>query len=173
MLASCDGVEISLVIWKDDRLVTLLSTFAGENPSKSVQRFDRKLKKKMDVNCPFVIREYNRHMGGVDLLDSNLGPVKILRRSKKWYLRIFYHLLDLTVANSWILYKRVQEQNGKTQKCSTQAKFKTILASTLCLIGQGPSGVKRGRPSSSDVEQKLQNKKKRTRTSPSCKRSSA
>lgn len=34
-------------------------------------------------------------------------------------------------------------------------------ATTLCLLGQGASGVKRGsRPSSSDVKQKFQNKKK-------------
>lgn len=161
MVASCDGVDISGVVWKDNKTVTLLSTFAGESPIETVQRYDRKQKKTVNINCPFVIREYNRHMGGVDLLDSNLGRVKILRRSKKWYFRVFYHLLDLTVANSWILYKRVHQQKGIAGKCLTQAKFRSILAATLCSIGQTKIAAKRGRPSTEDVEQKLQLKKKR------------
>ncbi|KAJ8938650.1 hypothetical protein NQ314_011389 [Rhamnusium bicolor] len=92
----------SLVVWKDNKLVTFLSTFAGEVPKTTVKRYDKKEKKSIEIDCPFIVKEYNHHMGGVDLLDSNLGRLKILQ-SKKWYFRIFDHLLDLTVVNSWIL----------------------------------------------------------------------
>ncbi|KAJ8969607.1 hypothetical protein NQ314_001673 [Rhamnusium bicolor] len=40
-----DGVEISSVVWKDNKIVTLLSTFAGINPSDKVSRFDKKKRK--------------------------------------------------------------------------------------------------------------------------------
>lgn len=161
MVGTCDGIEISAVVWKDNKTVTLLSTFAGENPVERVERFDRKQKKKVNVNCPFIIKEYNRHMGGVDLLDSNLARVKILLRSRKWYIRLFYHLLDMSVANSWTLYRKVQEQKGDSNKGISQAKFRAALAATLCSIGQSTSGNKRGRPSLGDIEKKIQAKKKK------------
>lgn len=68
MVASVGSEELSSVVRKDYKLVTLLSTFAGQNPVESVERFDRKLKNIVLVNCPFIINEYNRHMGGIDLL---------------------------------------------------------------------------------------------------------
>ncbi|KAF2883891.1 hypothetical protein ILUMI_22276 [Ignelater luminosus] len=39
--ADIDGVEISSVIWKDNKTVTLLSSFAGELPFSQVKRFDK------------------------------------------------------------------------------------------------------------------------------------
>lgn len=53
-------------MWKDNKVVTLLSTYCGKHPIYSVKRFDKKLKTQIEVDCPFLIKEYNRHMGGVD-----------------------------------------------------------------------------------------------------------
>ncbi|KAF2886474.1 hypothetical protein ILUMI_19699 [Ignelater luminosus] len=90
LVGNYDGIDISSVVWKDNKLVTLLSTFADEEPRTVVERCDRKKKMRniISVSCPFVIEEYNRNMGGVYFLDSNLGRVKILQRSKKWALQI-------------------------------------------------------------------------------------
>lgn len=49
-------------------------------------------------------------MGGVDLLDANIGRYKIKMRTIKWYMRLFYNLIDVTIVYSWILYKKVFEQ---------------------------------------------------------------
>jgi hypothetical protein len=43
-------------------------------------------------------------MGGVDLLDSLLGLYRIHIRSKKWYHRLFFHMLDVIICNAWLLY---------------------------------------------------------------------
>lgn len=51
-------------------------------------------------------------MGGVDNLDANVGRYKIRLKSKKWYLRIFYHLFDLCVINAWLLYQRVAKEKN-------------------------------------------------------------
>ena len=72
-------------------------------------------------------------MGGVDLLDSFIGRSKIRLKSKKWYMRIFYHLLDITCANSWIIYKKIQQE--KNEKFLSLPDFKTELAEFLCLTG--------------------------------------
>lgn len=37
-----DGVEISSVVWKDNKIVTLLSTHSGQLPETEVERYDKK-----------------------------------------------------------------------------------------------------------------------------------
>lgn len=95
------GTKIAAVSWNDNKVVTLLSTFVGVDPITVISRFSKKEKKMTYIDCPSVIKVYNKHMGGVDLLDSLLGRHKIKMRSRKWYMRLFYHLLDMTVVNSW------------------------------------------------------------------------
>jgi hypothetical protein len=95
----------------------LLSTLAGKIPMHQVERYDRKHKKRVTVDCPEIVKAYNKHMGGVDLLDSIMGRNKIKIRSKKWYFRLFYHLLDMSIVNAWLLYKSVE--TGKTNPKET------------------------------------------------------
>lgn len=97
-------------------------------------------------------------MGGVDLLDSLMGRHKIIMKSRKWYMRIFYHLVDLTVVNLWLLYKRVLRAKGiKDSNILNQAKFRAEVACSLSKVGTGPS--KRGRPTS--LENEIKTKRKR------------
>lgn len=51
-------------------------------------------------------KEYKRHLGGVDLLDSNISRHKIFTTSEKWFISLFYHVLDMTLAKGWTLYRR-------------------------------------------------------------------
>lgn len=142
-----DSVEISTVIYKDNSNVVLLSTFVGEEPRKDVRRYDRKKKEHIEVPCPAIVSAYNSHMGNVDLLDSNIGRFRIRMKSRKWYFRLFYHLVDLAVINSWILHRRVAEQKNET--AMTQKKFRVDLLQSLLKIGPKPQ--KRGRPRSTDI----------------------
>lgn len=96
-------------------------------------------------------------MGGVDLLDSYLGRSKIKIKSKKWYIRLFYHLLDLTVVNSWILFKKIRTQQENSSKI-TLVEFKSVVAQ--CLTDRGIQKHSRGRPSI-NLENKIQAKKRR------------
>lgn len=104
------GTKISAVVWKDNRLVTLLSTYVGEQPKNEVKRFSKAQKKSVKIVCPNSVIVYNKHISGVDLLDANIGRYKIKMRTIKWYMCLFYHLLDVTIVNFWILYKKVFEQ---------------------------------------------------------------
>ena len=45
--------------------------------------------------------EDNQSMGGVDLADY-----RIQIRSKKYYLKLIFHMLNMIMVNSWLLYKR-------------------------------------------------------------------
>lgn len=158
-VAVIEGVEISSVVWKDNKIVTLISSFTGELPLSHVKRFDKKENKSIDIPCPNLVKEYNRHMGGVDLLDGLIGRYKIRMRTKKWYLRLFYHLMDVTIINCWLLYRKIRRDRKETYL--PLAQFRAELA--YCLCNQGtPSTSKRGRPS--NLEKNIQAKKKRSAT---------
>ena len=80
-------------------------------------------------------------MRGVDLLDSHLGRQRIHIKSKKWYFRLFYHFIDITVTNSWIMYKRVVGDKIRLKDFIGQ------VGESLCKVNS--KITKRGRPSNS------------------------
>lgn len=164
MVTKIDDVEIASVTWRDTKVVSLISNFVGANPMQSVERFDKKLKKKVVVDCPNIVKEYNSNMGGVDLLDSMIGRGKIKIRSKKWYMRIYYHLLDITITNAWILYKKVNFHRGVEKKrMMTLGDFRIELSVTLCKLNRVSRNV--GRPPT-EVSRKIDLKRKRPNCCP-------
>ncbi|XP_025407423.1 piggyBac transposable element-derived protein 3-like [Sipha flava] len=54
-ITSYKGAPLSNVVWKDNKLVTLMSTYCGVEPKSSIERFDKKSKNKTTVECPFII----------------------------------------------------------------------------------------------------------------------
>ncbi|XP_046666750.1 piggyBac transposable element-derived protein 3-like [Homalodisca vitripennis] len=136
-----NDTKLSMVSWRDNDSVMLGSTLCGVVPMESIKRYDRKAKKYIDVPCPQIVKVYNKHMGGVDLMDSHIGRHHIRLRSRKWYFRMFYHMVDMAVVNAWILHSTLSETKGMTQK-----EFRTDLGVTLCKIGS-VNTPKRGRPS--------------------------
>lgn len=97
------GAPISVVGWKDNRVVSFISTFLGGVPESTIKRYDRKTKEKSVILCFNIVNEYNKHMGGVDTLDVHLNHYHIILRSKKLHMRLFYHILDLMTINAFII----------------------------------------------------------------------
>ncbi|XP_060800724.1 piggyBac transposable element-derived protein 3-like [Amyelois transitella] len=159
-VANVDDTEIATIMWYDNKPVVLSSSFVGREPVHQVKRYCKKAKKYIYVDCPQIVKIYNQHMGGVDLLDSFLGKYKIKIRTRKWYLRLFYHLLDVVVINSWLLYRRVGEQNGTPTPLKLR-DFKFEVAKSLCMSGLSMN-KKRGRPSSASTEIELKRTKRNT-----------
>lgn len=113
------GVDIATVLWKDNKCVRLASTYVGElafaranpeNQPAKASRFDRKAKKYVSIDCPQIIREYNSHMGGVDLMDGLMGRYHIRAKSRDAMVRLFYHFIDMAATNSYILYRRLHAE---------------------------------------------------------------
>lgn len=48
---------------------------------------------------------YNQSMGGVDRADQLLAFHRNDLKTKKWYKRVIFHLLDLALVNSRLLYR--------------------------------------------------------------------
>ena len=98
------------------------------NPVAHISRFEHKAKECVNVPCPSIVSTYNKFMGGVDLLDSLLSLYRIHIRSKKWYHKLFFHFLDVTVVQSWLIHCRgVTGNEGKLRL----REFKMILANSL------------------------------------------
>ncbi|KAJ8948032.1 hypothetical protein NQ318_003365 [Aromia moschata] len=48
-------------------------------------------------------------MGGVDNVDIQLSITETVRKTMKWYRKVFFHLIDLNVSNAHALYKMRNE----------------------------------------------------------------
>ena len=74
-----------------------------------VQRPVKGLASKVSVSCLNAIKFYNKYMGGVDLVDQITAAYHLDRRSSiRFYLRIFFYLMDVACANSYISYSMLQ-----------------------------------------------------------------
>ena len=106
-----------------------------------------------------MVKKYNEFMGGVDLMDSLISLYKIHIRSHKFYHKIIYHMLDVTVVNSWLLYRRDCNSAQVPLKDVLPLKdFKLSVANSLVLAGK-VLHKRQGKPSLS-VELKQSEKRK-------------
>ncbi|GBP23219.1 PiggyBac transposable element-derived protein 1 [Eumeta japonica] len=70
-VADVNGIDISTVAWKDSKIINLPSTFAGQKSETDIRKWDKQNSKYMNIKRPNVVGEYNRYMGGVDLLEHH------------------------------------------------------------------------------------------------------
>ena len=105
-------------------------------------------KKHILIQRPKVIEAYNEHMGGVDLIDMLISLYRINVGTKKYYVKIIFHLIDLSVVNGWLLYRRhcSQLQVPKKDIMSLLA-FRVNIATVLLKSNPLPAIIKHGRPS--------------------------
>jgi len=114
------------------------------------------------IPCPSVVKEYNLHMGGVDLMDSLISLYRIHTRSKKYYHKLVFHCADVALVNSWLLYRRdCKDLCVPSQKVMMLQEFEFSVAEALLLEGKSPQPRKGGRPSSDTTEERFTKKKKR------------
>lgn len=93
--------KIMALQWFDRKKVTMISTIHSIKDIRTKNYYIRTRK-------PEVIQDYNHNMGGVDKVDQCIQPYSCSRkRTKKYYKKIFYHLLDITIWNSYVLYNKV------------------------------------------------------------------
>jgi hypothetical protein len=82
---------MTVLVWKDKRDVYIcwLTFMLLQQKAISIK--------------PAIVANYNMHMGYVDKADRMTNSYSISRRTWKWMKKLFFHLLDLTILNSFIL----------------------------------------------------------------------
>ena len=107
--------NVTLVRWKDNKVVTVASTIYGKEPMKRARRYVKDKGGRVEIDQPNSISVYNKTMGGVDRMDQNIGAYMMNIRSKKWWWPLFRFCVDLAVNNAFQLYRLQPLQQGEKQ----------------------------------------------------------
>jgi len=111
--------------WFDNKVVSMLTT--AENANDCV-RVERKSKtggvwRTVVVQQPQAIASYNQYMNAVDRSDQILATNNVLRKCKRWWKTLFFHLIDIAVVNSFILFREHQTQFPDVQQLQRTADY--------------------------------------------------
>ena len=58
--------NITVVRWKDNKVVNAVSTFTGKQQIQQVKRYYHREKRRVNIEQPNVMNQYNMAMGRVD-----------------------------------------------------------------------------------------------------------
>ena len=90
----------------------------------------RKEKVRKNIPCPKIVQQYNKSMGGVDMADMLL-PLHRQSWAKRWYQKIFWHLIDMAKINAWILQRRQENKPKNEEVWRHQPRVKSLLKHCL------------------------------------------
>lgn len=122
--------------WMDNKVVTVMSTNSQPSATGTVLR-RKKDGSRVPVPCPESVILYNRWMGAVDHGDQLRGYYSCRTKSRKFYKYIYHFLLDVTITNSFILYKHFHPN----PQYKTIREFRLQLARELFIVVGGDQVV--------------------------------
>lgn len=103
--------RVMVQVWMDNKPVYFMTTLyrpVHETDTPQNQKFLKRKGRKFgkngtDIPCSPRVLDHNNNMGGVDYFDQMMKYHKYGRKSKKWYMHVFYHLLELCIHKSFVL----------------------------------------------------------------------
>ena len=148
--------ELLATVWVDKRTIYFLSTI---HPAESPDGTDPPTVKRRkidgtqeDVSCPTLLPDYQAYMRGVDRGDQLQTYYNVGRRSRKWWKRIFFYLLECAILNAYILDRFVHPQEhaqvGRSKRDILE--FREDLVDQL--IGNFCSRQRVGRPLNAELD---------------------
>lgn len=96
---------ITIAKWKDKRDVLMIST------KHRLRLIEVRNRRGRNISKPNIIEDYNQHMSGVDRCDQMTSYYKTPRKTIRWYMKVFLHLLDVAVWNSCWVYNQINSRN--------------------------------------------------------------
>jgi len=96
--------KLLAIHWKDRRDVYMLTSM-NTNEMVDTKKIDRKTGKK--YLKPQCVVSYNKNMGTIDKTDMLLSSTECVRRTLKWYKKLFFHIIDMSMLNAYSAYKTV------------------------------------------------------------------
>ena len=141
---------MTALVWKDRREVYMLTNM---DPPPVEGNFcddsNRPVK-------PHIVEWYNRHKGVIENSYRMANSYLRDRRNLKWTMKLFFHLLDLTILNSWILpssrgaqythrdfrlllLRNLIEEAGKAKIAHPQFDWKTKYSGSKCCAARESS----------------------------------
>lgn len=92
--------------WKDKKYIFMLSTI-HDNSMELSSRIHRNTG--LPVIKPKAVVDYSKNMGSVDTADMLLSSMQCIRKTVKWYKKLFFHLLDMHLLNAFYCYRHLKD----------------------------------------------------------------
>jgi hypothetical protein len=124
--------ELGALVWKDRRLVYLLTTHTSPQATTAVKRRSEN-GDTIERSVPTAVVEYNQHKSGVDTVDQLHSYYSIGRRSKKWWPRLAWWLIDMCIINAYSLFTQ------RSHVPTSQLEFRMQLVQSLTEAYSPPS----------------------------------
>nr|XP_012150918.1 PREDICTED: piggyBac transposable element-derived protein 4-like [Megachile rotundata] len=146
--------DILLLAWRDKRIVTILSSY--DTSGTTIVERRKKQAGTINIIKPNVVINYNKNMGGVDKADQLETSYCFMRKSCKWWRKLFFWGLEISAINSYILYK----MSARRESRKPMPHFMFVRKLVAQLVGDFRDGAdsKPGRPSTSDKNDRLNGK---------------
>ncbi|XP_046828679.1 piggyBac transposable element-derived protein 4-like isoform X2 [Vespa crabro] len=101
-IVACRNENVLLFQLRDKKIVSMISTW---------HTVEIETKNKI----PHIIQDYNKNMNGVNLANDCASVYCFMKKTLKWWRRLFFWGLEMSVINSYILYNyRERESNSMT-----------------------------------------------------------
>src|SRR4029077_10654353 len=94
--------------WMDRRLVYILTAHTSPAETTTIE-CRSKDGATVQRSVPKAVADYNQHKGGVDTLDQLHSYYSIGRKSKKWWPRLAWWLIDMCIINAYSLYQQKKQ----------------------------------------------------------------
>ena len=133
--------DLFATCWMDKKPVSFCGTAFGL-VDDSCDRKDRVTGASNPVCIPVMAKRYQDFMGGVDMGDQTkmqYGVVRNFTTLKPWF-KLMVGLIDITLANAWVLYKRCPSTSDKT----THYEFLWAVAEGLFALGRPTQLAQKG-----------------------------
>ena len=102
-----DQNGLSITKWMDNKAVHFISNMHNPHISENTSR-KNKDGSEIIIGGNLVNKDYNKHMGYVDKADMLKSLYGLDRKSKKWWHRIAFHFLDVSLVNAFVLFKNIR-----------------------------------------------------------------
>lgn len=127
--ANFRDTQLYFTSWMDNKPVNMLSTYPTQ--WAYVKRAKKNARgaayETVNYKRPTIIGDYNKGMGGTDLMDQFTSYYVNHTRAGKWQIRLFNHFLMVTCVNAYILWK----DHTKPEKDEGVLHFIDILTTEL------------------------------------------
>ena len=101
--------KIHCFVWLDNKPVIFIDILFRHHTPTTVPR-GLNDGTRIQVSCLYAVRAYNENIGGLDLADQMRRFYTCTHKSsRRWYLRMFWFLVDLAIDNAFILECIVHE----------------------------------------------------------------
>ena len=142
--------------WVDNKVVSMITTVGNANERGQVTRrvrTDGEWGERL-VRQPQIFKTYNMKMNAVDRSDQILSAFSTRRKCVRWWKTLFFHLIDIAVVNSFILFQAHRATYPEIERPAeySQCDFRDEIVREICGLdefGDPPSynpGRQRAQP---------------------------